>query len=69
MDRTLLVGVAGASLVAMVLVLLYGPLFAAFMAAGTSFLLMLGVMVARGVSLFEHWWHSRSWLPHRTRTH
>jgi len=69
MDRILLVGVAGAAVTAMVLVLLYGPLFTAFIFAGTSFLLMFGIMAARGVSMFEHWRHSRSWLPHRTRTH
>jgi len=69
MDRMLLVGVAGATVTAVVLVLLYGPLLAVFIVASTSFLLMFGVMAARGLSMFEHWWHSHSWLPHRTRTH
>ena len=69
MDRILLVGVIGAAVTAMVLVLLYGPVFTAFVVAGTSFLLMFGIMAARGVSIAERWWHSRSWLPHRTKTH
>jgi len=69
MDRILLVGVAGATITAVVLVLLYGPLLAVFIVTSTSFLLMFGVMAARGLSMFEHWRHSRSWLPHRTRTH
>jgi hypothetical protein len=69
MDRILIVGLAGAATTALVLVILYGPVVAAFIVTGTSFLLMLGVMAARGVAMFEHWWHGRSWLPRRTKTH
>ena len=68
MDRILLVGVAGAVIAAIALLLLYGPVVTAFIVASTSFLLMFGIMAARGVSMFEHWWLSRSWLPHRTKT-
>jgi hypothetical protein len=69
MDRILMFAVAGAAVTAIVSVILVGPVVTAFLVASTSFLLMLGVMAARGVSMFEQWRHSRSWFPRRTKTH
>jgi hypothetical protein len=59
MDRMLTVAVSGAAIVALLLVLLYGPVVAAFIVASASFVLMMGVMAFRGVSLFEHWRRTR----------
>jgi hypothetical protein len=59
MDRIFNVAVTGAALVALLLVILYGPVIAAFIVTSASFLLMLGVMAFRGLSLLADWRRTR----------
>ena len=69
MDRTFSLAVAGAVITVVLLVLFYGPVITAFVVAGSSFVLMIGMIAHSGVHAFEHWWRSHSWLLRRTKTH
>ena len=69
MDRIFLVAATGAALTVVALVLFFGPLVAAFVVAGSSFALMIGVMAFAGVQALERWWHGHSWTLRRTKTH
>jgi len=69
MDRTLTFAVAGAAITAVVLVLAFGPVVAAFIVASTSFVLMFAVMMVTGFHHFERWRHSHHLTLHRTKTH
>ena len=69
MDRTFSLAVSGAVITVVLLVLFYGPVITAFVVAGSSFVLMIGMIAHSGVHAFGHWWRSHSWLLRRTKTH
>lgn len=69
MDRTFKLAVSGAALTVVVLVLLYGPVVTAFVVAGTSFALMVGMIALSGVHAFEQWRRSHGFSLRRTKTH
>ena len=69
MDRTFKLAVSGAAVTVLVLVLLYGPMVTAFVVAGASFALMLGMIALSGAHAFEHWWRGQPWGLRRTKTH
>lgn len=51
------------------IVLVFGPVVAAFVVAGSSFVLMIGLIVFSGVHAVEHWWRGHSWTLRRTKVH
>jgi hypothetical protein len=55
MDRTLNIAIVGAAFTVLVLVIFYGPLVAAFVVAGSSFALAIGMMLMAGVQAFDRW--------------
>ena len=69
MDRTFKLAVSGAAVTVLVLVLVYGPVVAAFVVAGASFALMIGMIALSGAHAFEQWWRRQPWTLRRTRTH
>ena len=69
MDRTFNVAVSGAAMSVLVLVLVYGPIVTAFVVAGASFALMIGMIALSGVHALEHWWRGHPWTLRRTKTH
>ena len=69
MDRTLNVAVAGAAMTVVLLTLFYGPVVTAFIVAGASFVLMIGLIALAGFHAFERWRHGHPWTLHRTKTH
>jgi hypothetical protein len=69
LDRLFLVSATGAALTVVALVLVVGPVFTAFIVAGSSFVLMIGMIALSGVQAFERWWRGHSWTLRRTKTH
>ena len=69
MDRTFKLAVSGAAVTVLVLVLVYGPVVTAFVVAGASFALMIGMIALSGAHAFEQWWRGQPWTLRRTRTH
>ena len=69
MDRTFKLAVSGAAVTVLVLVLMYGPVVTAFVVAGASFALMIGMIALSGVHAFEQWWRGQPWTLRRTKTH
>ena len=69
MDRTFKLAVSGAAMTVLVLVLVYGPVVTAFVVAGASFALMIGMIALSGVHALEHWWRGHPWTLRRTKTH
>ena len=59
MDRLITLAAAGAALTILAIVLLYGPVVAAFIVAGTSFVLMIGMIALSGVHALERWRRTR----------
>jgi hypothetical protein len=68
MDRTFKLAVSGAAVAAVVLVLLYGPVVTAFVVAGASFVLMIGMIALSGVHAFAQWRRSHPLTLRRTKT-
>ena len=69
MDRIFTVAAAGAAVTVVVMVLVYGPVVAAFVVAGSSFALMIGLIALSGVHTVEHWWRGHPLTLRRTKTH
>jgi hypothetical protein len=69
MDRTFNLALIGAAVTAVLLAVVYGPLVTAFVVAGTSFVLMIGMIAMAAFHSVERWWRGHSWSLHRTRTH
>ena len=61
MDRLITLAATGAALTILAIVLLYGPVVAAFIVAGSSFVLMIGMIALSGLHAVERW--------RRTKTH
>ena len=61
MDRTFKLAVSGAAVTVLVLVLVYGPVVTAFVVAGASFALMIGMIALSGAHAFEQWWRGQAW--------
>ena len=59
MDRLITLAAAGAALTILAIVLLYGPVVAAFIVAGSSFVLMIGMIALSGVHAIERWRRTR----------
>lgn len=51
------------------LVLFFGPVVAAFVVAGSSFALVIGLIAISGVHAVEHWWRGHPLTLRRTKTH
>ena len=69
MDRVFNLAAAGAALTVAALVLVFGPVVAAFVVAGSSFALMIGLIAVSGVHALEHFWRSHPLTLRRTKTH
>ena len=69
MDRTFKLAISGAALAVVVLVLAYGPVVTAFIVAGASFALMIGMIAMSGMHAFGHWWRGHPWAVRRTKVH
>ena len=69
MDRIFLVAATGAALTVAALVLFFGPVVAAFVVAGSSFALMIGLIAISGVHAVEQWWRCHPLTLRRTKTH
>ena len=69
MDRTFKLAVSGAAVTVLVLVLVYGPVVTAFVVAGASFALMIGMIALSGAHAFAQWRRGQSWTLRRTKTH
>ena len=69
MDRLFTVAATGAALTVVAIVLVFGPVVAAFVVAGSSFVLMIGLIVFSGVHAIEHWWRGHAWTLRRTKVH
>ena len=68
LDRLFTFAAVGAALTVVALVVVVGPVMTAFIVAGSSFVLVIGMIALSGVHAFEHWWHGHSWTLHRTKT-
>jgi hypothetical protein len=53
----------------LVLVLVYGPIVTAFVVAGASFALMIGMIAMSGIHAFGEWRRGHPWTLRRTKTH
>jgi hypothetical protein len=69
MDRTFTVAVSGAAMTVLVLAIIYGPVVAAFIVAGSSFALIVVLIALSGVHSVERWWRSHPLTLRRTKTH
>jgi hypothetical protein len=69
LDVLFTVAATGAALTVVALVVFFGPVVAAFVVAGSSFVLMIGMIALSGVHAFERWWRGHAWTLHRTKTH
>ena len=69
MDRIFTLAATAAALTVVAIVLVFGPVVAAFVVAGSSFVLMIGLIVFSGVHAVEHWWRGHSWTLRRTKVH
>ena len=69
MDRMLNIGIVGAAVVVLVLVVFYGPLVAPFIVAGAAFAFMVIMMVAAGIHAFDRWRQGHGWTLRHTKTH
>jgi hypothetical protein len=59
--------IVGAALLTLLLVVLYGPLFAGFVVASFAFALMFALMALSALHGVEHWWLAQNWAIHRHR--
>jgi hypothetical protein len=69
MDRIFTLAATGAALTVAALVLVFGPVVAAFVVAGSSFALMIGLIALSGVHAVEHWFRGHPLTLRHTKTH
>ena len=69
LDRLFIVGATGAALTVVALVVVVGPMFTAFIVAGSSFVLMIGMIALSGFHAFEGWLRGHPLTLRRTKTH
>jgi len=69
MDRIFTLAATAAALTVVAIVLVFGPVVAAFVVAGSSFVLMIGLIAFSGVHAVEQWWRGHPSMLHRTKTH
>ena len=69
MDRIFTLAATAAALTVVAIVIVFGPLVAAFVVAGSSFVLMIGLIALSGVHAVEQWWRGHPSMLHRTKTH
>jgi hypothetical protein len=69
MDRIFTLAATAAALTVVAIVLVFGPVVAAFVVAGSSFVLMIGLIALSGVHAVEHWWRGHAFTLRRTKTH
>ena len=69
MDRIWTLAATAAALTVVAIVIVLGPVVAAFVVAGSSFVLMIGLIALSGVHAVEHWWRGHPSTLRRTKTH
>ena len=70
MDRMMKIAAIGTGLTLLLMIVVLGPIMAAFIVAAFAFVVMFSLLVVEGVRAFEQWRLSHPWaLPWHRKVH